>query len=299
RQLPVGVVVAEAPSGRVVHLNARVEEIWRRSFGEISGVADYGVWNAVHADGHPLAPEEWPLARALREGEVTEARLIEIVRGDGSRGVVRVSANPVREGERIVGAVLTCSDATEQSRREELRRVLAETSRVLATSLDYERTLRNVTRLVVPALADWCSIDMAGEEDGLERLVVAHADPDAPGEVSELPRRPVPLDGDRGIARVLRTGAGEHASAEDEELLRALVPNAEQRRFLAAREPLSAMIVPLLARGRILGGIVLVAAGARRRYVAEDLELAQELAARAALAIDNARLYHESQGANR
>lgn len=301
RRLPSAVVIAEAPGGKLLHVNPLAERIWRRSFAEVEGVEDYGIWQGIRADGELLGPQDWPLARTVRQGEVTDERDIEIIRGDETRAIVRISSFPIYgEQGRVVAGVLTCRDVTRQKRWDEARRLLAESRALLAAPLDPERTLRGVARLVVPTLADWCSIDLLGGDQGLERRVVEYSGADDAGVGEEAPPPGnIRLDADRVLVRVLRDGAGELVRKVDEYLLRELARGDEDLRFLRAVEPCCAMIVPLVARGRILGVISVIAARKRVAYDVEDLELVQDLAARMALAIDNAQLYEESQAAIR
>ncbi|HEV8672973.1 MAG TPA: GAF domain-containing protein [Methylomirabilota bacterium] len=117
RQMPAGVVIAEAPSGRLILGNAQVEEIWRAAFTPASELEDWVRYLGFHPDGRPYRPEEWPLARSIRAGEVVTGEEIEFVRGDGSRGTMRVSAAPIRDAEgKIVAGACTFYDVTEQKR---------------------------------------------------------------------------------------------------------------------------------------------------------------------------------------
>lgn len=189
-------------------------------------------------------------------------------------------------------------DVTEEKRIEDSIRFLAEVGKVLASSLEYDKTLRAVASLAVPRLADWCMVEVLTEEGASEQLAVAHADPEKVERAAELRRRyPSDRERDYGLRRVMRTGVAElhedilsrPGGARDEEHLGLL-------RELGS---CSAIIAPLNARGRTLGALTLVSAESGRRFGQSDLALAQELAARAALAIDNARLYAQAQEAIR
>ena len=178
--------------------------------------------------------------------------------------------------------------------------LLAEASRVLASSLDYEVTLNSVAQLAVPVFADWCVVDMLEKDRTIHRLAVAHMDPSRVEMARDLLRQyPYDPDGSHPIMKVLRTGQPEIAAEVSEALLAAAYPNPEQFRIVRELGFKSFMIVPLLARGRVLGAISFVLAESGRRYGPDDLGLAENLARRAALAVDNARLYRESQDANR
>jgi PAS domain S-box-containing protein len=175
---------------------------------------------------------------------------------------------------------------------------LAEAGRLLASSLDYAATLANVARLTVPTLADWCAVDVLEEDGNLRRLAVVHSDPDRVELARDLFRRyPPDPDEPHGVWQVLRTGCPELYPDVPDALLEARCPDAELLAVLRRLGLRSAMLVPLLAGGRVLGVITLVAAESGRHYGPADLALAQELAGRCALALDNARLYRTTQAA--
>ncbi|MGH3002261.1 MAG: ATP-binding protein [Gaiellaceae bacterium] len=174
---------------------------------------------------------------------------------------------------------------------------LAEASELLASSLDYERTLRRLADLVVPRLADWCTIDMLAEDGSIERLAVAHQDPAKVRYVEELAKRyPSDPEATSGVPQVLRSGEPELIPYVTEELLvEAVKGDDELARIVRELELRSAITVPLIARGRTLGALALVAAETVRPYTQADVELAQDLARRAAVAVDNARLHEEAE----
>ena len=180
-------------------------------------------------------------------------------------------------------------------------RFLAEASRTLSASLDHEVTLRNLAALAVPDIADYCIIHVRDDDGVIRQVAAAHADPEKEPLLQELERR-LTLDPDNPagvVARVLR----DHAP-----VLIAEVPNGwgaeissdpEVRRIEEALAPRSAMVLPLLSHGEVFGVITLVLSDAWRRYGPEDMELAEELARRAALAVENARLYEAALAASK
>ena len=187
-------------------------------------------------------------------------------------------------------------DSAERELRERLA-FLADASSLLASSLDYERTLAALAALCVPRLADWCAIDIVASDGSIERLAVAHADPEKVRHARELGRRHPPDPNARiGVARVLRTGEPELVPEFDEDLLLEATRGDEELLGIVRELGLrSAITVPLTARGRTLGALSLVAAESGRRYVGADLQLAVELGRRAAVAVDNARLHIEAE----
>lgn len=167
---------------------------------------------------------------------------------------------------------------------------LAEASQVLASSLDYEATLQQVARLAVPQIADWCTVHIV--EDGVVSRLIVHAEPDAMELASEYSAKyPEALYPDRGLGKVLRTGEPEIYPYIPEELIVQSAIDAEHLRLLRKLDLRASILYPLIARGRVLGAIRLLGTGNRPAYTSDDVQLAGELALRAAAAIDNARLH--------
>jgi signal transduction histidine kinase/CheY-like chemotaxis protein len=174
--------------------------------------------------------------------------------------------------------------------------LLAEASRLLASSLDYETTLQRLARLLVPTLGDLCVIDVTGDDGEIRRLAAAHADPAKDDAARELGRRfPPDRHGHHPVARALRTGRPELASDISADLLESIAPDPAHRDLAHAMAYTSYLVVPIIARERTFGAISLVSAGSGRRYTAEEVPLAEDIARRAAAAIDNARLYRQSE----
>jgi PAS domain S-box-containing protein len=189
----------------------------------------------------------------------------------------------------------------EQQRLAEDRRFVARASELLASSLEYERTLANVAALAVPQFADWCTIDMVEEDGKIARLAVAHVDPKKVRLANELAEKfPPDPDAQYGIRNVIRTKRPElFSEISDELLVEATVDTPELLGVLRKLGLRSSMCVPLIARDRVLGAITFVAAETGRRYDERDLAVAQDLARRAATAVDNAQLFRETQAARR
>jgi signal transduction histidine kinase/ActR/RegA family two-component response regulator len=177
---------------------------------------------------------------------------------------------------------------------------LARASTALASSHDYETTLASVVRLAVPHIADWAAVDLLAGDGSLQQLAVAHADPTRVEKAREWRRRyPPDPNSSTGLGGVLRSGQSALFTDITEEALARNVPNPEQRERLRGMGLRSAMMVPLSARGRVLGVMTFMTAESGRRYSPEDLTLAEDLAWRSAMAIDNARLYRDVEEADR
>jgi PAS domain S-box-containing protein len=261
------------------------------------GVHGWGWLEAVH-------PQDRDRVRAAWRAAVEEKRVLEhefrLRRADGAWRRVSVRAVPVMDEEtgRVREWVGATTDVTEARRVEEGRDFIAEASRVLTSSLDYEQTLAAVARLAVPVLADWCAVDVLTEDGELRRLAVQHTDPGKVRLVQEIERRwPTPPDAPHGLANVVRTGQAELVPHIPASLLEENAQDAEHLRLVRELGLRSYVCVPLVARGKVLGALSLVHAESGRAYDAADLAVAEELARRAAVAIDNARLFGESEEA--
>ena len=193
----------------------------------------------------------------------------------------------------------------ERSARDEAERAgqrltfLAEASTLLALSLDYEETLANVAKLAVPNVADWCTVDLVNEHGRLERLAVAHKDPEKVTWALELNRRYPPTpDTPGGFYEVLRTGKAVLRSEVPDALLKAAAQDDAHLSLLRDVGFRSIMVVPLNVHDKTLGVLLFVSAEGGRRYAEADLALAEELGRRAAVAVENAMLYAQAQDLN-
>ncbi|HEX8536878.1 MAG TPA: ATP-binding protein [Cystobacter sp.] len=222
-----------------------------------------------------------------------------LLRKDKSRfwGTVVLSAMRDQDG-RLRGFSNIARDLSERRRVEKAQAFLAEAGEVLTGSLEYEKTLREVVCLVVRGMADWCSVAIQGH-DGLAVRAAAHVDPTREpmvrGLLRVLPEAESKLP--RGIRQVVRTGQSEFCSDTLEAAwVRTALGVDTPERFLSLGAR-SYMCVPLKARGRTFGAITFVAVQSGRNYGPADLVLAEELARRAGLAVDNARLFRKAQEA--
>ncbi|MBE7549569.1 MAG: PAS domain-containing protein [Anaerolineales bacterium] len=202
------------------------------------------------------------------------------------------------EGQ-VLGFYIMVLDITERKRAERTERLLAEAGKVLASSLDYSVRLSHVAELAVPVLADWCAVTLI-EEDGVtvQDVTVAHTDPDKLALAREMQRRyPARPEELAKQAQPWQRGQSELYPEITEAMLEAGAQDAEHYQFLRDLHLRSAMVVPLVARERVLGVMLFVWAESGRRYDEQDLALAEELARRAAVALDNARAYQAEQQA--
>src|SRR5438128_2225997 len=175
---------------------------------------------------------------------------------------------------------------------------LAEASTVLTSSLDYHTNLMTVAKLAVNRLADWCAVDVVDDNEGFHRVALVHRDPQRAEWAREFQKRfSAKAAAPHGVAHVMRTGKAKIYTDIPDSMLIALAQDAEHFKILQELGLASAMVVPLVARGRTLGAITFASENPARRYTDSDLNFAEELARRAALGIDNARLYSDAQNA--
>ena len=194
----------------------------------------------------------------------------------------------------VASAALNTIELSEQGQLERRRlSFLAEASLILASSLDYETTLNEVAYLAVPEIADWCTVHIV-EGGAVTRIVVAHADPDMLRMAEHFSQSyPEEIRQDRGIGAVLRTGKSEVYPYITDEMLRLAAKDSAHLDAMLALKITSSMTIPLTARGTVLGAMRFLAAGSNRHFSGDDVRLAEDLARRAATAIENARLHRE------
>ena len=264
-----------------------VEEMQARGAGSI--FKDYIV---QAEDGRELTMADVPSVRQLA-GEAGEPLLMRTVhRQTGEVKWDLLKSTPLldQQGEPIA-TVTIIEDVTLEKTAELRERFLARATETLMSSIDHQETLRNVAWLAVPEIADWCAVDLVDETGARQQVVVAHPDPDKLILAERLRAYdPDPPDREQGVGRVIRTGVSELYSEVTDEMLAPTAVDEEHLSLLREVGFRSVLIVPLRARGRTLGVLSLVTAESRRRFDESDMEFAEQLASRAAIAVDNARL---------
>ena len=293
-----------------------VGEEYLRVLGRVPARA--GVWGKAFAEGRPFISEDVEtdpdfegFRDAARAGGYRAVYTSPLITRRGEIiGTIathfRETRKPTdRESRLIQLYALEASDVIDNARLYREARdtqaqleFLAEASRILSGSLDYNRTLRHVARLVVPRLADWCSVDVREEDGTIRQVAVAHKDPDKVKWALELQQKyPPDPNAPTGAPNVIRTGQSELLPEIPEELLEAAIGEDEEfRRIVEEIGFYSVMVVPLTARGRTLGAISLITTReSGRRYGPRDLAFAEDLARRAGQSVDNARLYTEQR----
>jgi len=255
----------------------------------------------MHADGSPYRAAEYPLARSLLHAEVIVREESLYRRADGVVRRFLSSSAPVLDGQgRVVAGVTVFYDITEQREAEARTAVLTEATATLSASLDYDTTLARVAELAVPEFSDWCLVHMK-EDDGSARAVaVAHRDPAKARTARDLLMRShLNPDASGATAQVIRTGKPFLTDNISEAELATTARTPEHLAFLKSLGLRSAFLLPLTARGQILGAISFTMGESGRRFDPVDRPSIEELVRRASMAVDNARLYAQAQAAIR
>jgi PAS domain S-box-containing protein len=289
-------VTIRDPSHHIVYANpaalahmgfSSLEEMQARGLNSI--MDDYVVQDE---DGKDLTMQDIPSVRQLagQPAEPLLMRTVHRVTGEVSWNLLKATVLRDDRGESIA-AVTIIEDVTAEKTAELRERFLARATETLMSSIDHQETLRNVAWLAVPEIADWCAVDLIDDGGMRQQVVAAHPDP-AKVALAERLRayEPDPPDPDAGLGRVLRTGIAELYEDIPDQVLAAAARDDEHLSMLRAIGMRSALLVPLRARGRTFGVMTLVMAESLRRFDHGDLQFAEQLAARAAIAVDNARL---------
>src|SRR5215213_6918553 len=291
--IPTPVVLVEPGTARVLYVNPAAH---RAAGGRMpmAGHADeYSTfYGAYDASGRKLRKSEHPGVRAAG-GERFENLAVDWATAAGRRSLV-VSAHTVPLGGMGDVALVTFEDVTELESARRRAALLADAGSQLVRSLDRREVAEGVAQLAVPAYADWAFVELLQPDGSIVREGIAMADPSRRA-VAEAYDRLYPLDpaSEIGSPQVIRTGEPQLIEEVPPEFVEMAAPDPRQREVLTALGFRSILIVPLRARGRVIGDLALATAESGRRYGSDDLVLAQELADRCALALDNARLYTE------
>ena len=254
--------------------------------------------SVVHPDDLQRVNES--ALRLLGGGEPFEAEYRLRDRHGNYRWFLGRAVHVTDEAGRIVSVFGTATDIDDRRRAEQAARFLADASATLAALVDEASTLQQVARLAVPHFADWCVVDMAGEDGEPRRLAVAHVDPAKVALAHDIHRRyPPNREASTGVSAILYSGKPELVPEVTDEMLVASVRDEDHLQIIRKLGLRSYIGVPLPGRDGTLGVISFVASDSGRHYGPDDLRLAQDLANRAAVAVENARLYEKMKEADR
>jgi PAS domain S-box-containing protein len=280
-------------NGRVTYAN--------RHLFDYTGLApdsDVGEWSrvALHPDDYPAANDAW--ARARRESGAFELEA-RIRRHDGVYRWFLLRVLPLRdESGRIVEWFGSGTDVDERKRSEDNLRFLAGASAALGEISDFESTLKRIARLAVPHFADWSEVTVVEEGGAMRRLVATHSDPDRVRFADEIERR-FPPDESSAPRRVIRSGEPIFTPDVRDEMLREVARSGEHLEMIRGLGLRSFISVPMRSKGRTFGAITFATSESGRAYTEFDLETAEELARRAAIALENAELVQALKEADR
>jgi PAS domain S-box-containing protein len=288
-------VMVTSLDGTVLYANPYCEVLYGRTPAELEGQA------SADFAAEPLdASQVSDIGRALLSGQSWEGDF-RVVRKDGVVIEVHAVNSPLfGEAGTVSGVVSIAFDITRRretelqlSEREAAQRFMAESGAMLSSSLDFPQIFEHLARLSVPFLGDICIVDVL-DGAALRRVAAVHADPARQHLVNRLRDEFAPAaTGPHPAASVVRGSAAEHATEITDDFLRELSHDDDHYNLVRELQFTSYMCVPLGARGRILGAMTLISAGSGRHFSTGDLLLAEEFARRAALVLDNARLYSE------
>jgi PAS domain S-box-containing protein len=286
------------PSGRILFANRAAAEQLGYAPEEMIGRDAHELFHHSHPDGTPYPRAECSIARAGQTGRAVQVQGEVLWRRDGTSFPVAYSSSPVLRDGQVVGAVVRFTDMTEQTRAIDGLQLLAESGRVLSSSLEAEETLQAVAGLTVPRLAEMAVVDVV--EDGeVRRLAASHADERSAALFDRAALFP-PRLGDGGPqAQVMESGRPLLVTRVDEEWIAGLNRGGEHAEAVRELAPRSVLVVPLRWRDEVLGTLTLVRRADRPAFDDADVELAEEVARRAAMAMENARLYEAARRATR
>jgi signal transduction histidine kinase/PAS domain-containing protein len=310
--LPEGMLLVSG-DGIILAANRPLAECLQRAPEALVGTALVAL--SVDVGDVTRLLDEWSRNSPLPPGTLTvrvggepvrfraEGTVIEHVAQGGDRQLLvrLIPKQPGTDLDEQLHALVEDRRRAEEEREGSAQRwqFLANASTALGSSLDVDQVLRTIARLSVPALADWCTVDMLEPDGSVRRVAVTHADPTKRDLVDMAATYPPDPQGKHPRTTVLRTGRSLLFAEFPEESLSQITTDERHLAALRSLAYRSAMIVAIKARGRTLGALTFATAESGRRYGPDDLALVEDLAHRAALAVDNARLYAEAQEANR
>jgi len=295
-------IISKDINGIITSWNAAAERMFGCRADEAIGQSIRMIVPADRQD------EEGMVLDRMKRGERIEHFETVRCRKDGSCFPISLSVSPLRnEHGHVIGASTIARDISERKHAEAVAdrehrqtEFLARMAETLAKSLDYAQTLKSLAALAVPTIADWCAVDMRQDDGEIARLAVMHVDPAKIELATKVRDRYEDAASPYSVAHVMRTGTAAMIPHITDEMVVAAARGDQQRIDLVRSLGLTSYIcVPLMVAGRALGALTFVTAESNRHYTNDDLRFAEDIASRAALAVENARSYEQVQQANR
>lgn len=280
------------PDGYTEYFNQK----WYDYTGTVPDQSPSDDWSGIiHPDDADSARQSWQKALKTGKPYEFEYRLYDAA-NDAYRWFM-ARALPFHDSSgKIIKWYGTCTDIDDYKHISHIQGFLTNAAKKLAASLDVEETLSSITKLSVPNIADWCTVDIYDENEGIRQIDVAHIDPKKVAWAKKLRQQENPkITDNNGVAEVIRTGKPQFIPMVTEELIRASAKNEQQAKLLISIGLHSAIIVPIRIRNKPVGAITFISSESQRHYTNDDFRMAEKLASHVSLAMTNAQLYREAQ----
>lgn len=284
-------VYTARPDGYREGFNQRWFEFTGAKPGQLEG---HGWLDFYHPDDRSRVEREWRRAIKTKKQYEVECRIYHADM-DGYRWVIGRALPFFDESGAIIKWYGTCTDIDDQKHSADVQTFLSDISKELSTTLDYKKMLKKITRLAVPTVADWCTIDLYDGQKGFEQVSVAHTNPQHIEQVLAYRKHnPVNINDPTGLANVMRTGKSEYYPTISNDMIEHYIKDPDRLAFMKSLDLHSIIIAPICVSNKPIGGLSFVTSDSGRYYDEDDLAMVEELAARVSLAITNSKLYADS-----
>jgi PAS domain S-box-containing protein len=250
--------------------------------------------DVIHPEDKKHAIEAWQ--KAIKSGKLYEVEYRYKKYDNTYRWFIGRALPMCNENGEVTKWFGTCTDIHDQKLASERANFLGEATKIISSTLNYEETLNSIAQIIVPELADWYSVSLIESDGSITNAAVAHRDPEKIKWAKSLNEKyPIDKNALTGVPHVIRTGKSEFFPYISDELLASTTDDKEYLEIMKKIGFTSVIIVPLTSRNKTFGALTLVTAESRRFYTEDDLNFAEELASRIAVAIDNSVLFHDAE----
>lgn len=279
-----------APDGRGEYFNRR----WYEFTGADAKDSDIAWTEYIHPDDREQMSKAWAKSIKNKTPYEMEYRLFHAPSEMYRWVIVRAIPYKADDGS-VINWYGTCTDIDDQRRTSDIQSFLSKASKELSSSLKYEKTLKKVTQLCVPTLADWCTVDLVNSDGTFEQVSIAHHNPEKLHQAAKYRKlNPIDMSQPTGLPNVVRTGKSEFYPVISNEMLESYIEDEEKLAYMKSFNLHSIIIAPIKINGKIKGGVTLVSSDSGRYYNEADLAMANDLASRISLAMTNSELYTQS-----